>query len=226
MSAERLPAWQADRLALLLDATGGISLGARERASLTWLAGFESDTVQNVAAVMGRLTKRAEVLNRRATAAIDDARSRHLEADRYRGQLNDLCDWAGIDPDDVADPYEALLARLRDREQSAGLASQEARDEVNSLADLCKQAGVASEADDAPAAALLAETCPDCERVGQYVPVPGRPGRVECRVCSATWEQSPARPVQADDTLRNAFAARCADIAAEPIPEPGEGDRP
>ena len=191
MSAERLPAWQADRLALLLDACGGISIGARERASLTWLCGFEADTVENIAAVMRRLTRRAEVLDRRANRAIDDARSRHLEADRYRGQLNDLCDWAGIDPEDVADPYEALLARLRDREQSMALASQEARDEVSLLADLCKQAGVASESDDAPAAALLAETCPDCGRVGQHTPIPGKPGRVECRVCSATWAQEP-----------------------------------
>ena len=120
MSApDRLPQWQADRLATMLDALGGISpgeLGARERASLTWLCGFEADTVENIAAVMRRLTRRAEVLDRRANAAIDDARSRHLEADRYRGQLADLCDWAGLDPEDVDDPYDALLAHLRGRE--------------------------------------------------------------------------------------------------------------
>ena len=120
MTGEQLPAWQADRLALLLDAIGGISIGARERASLVWLAGFESDTVANVAAVIGRLRRRAEVLDRRANAAIDDARSRHLEADRYRGQLADLCDWAGLDPDDVDDPYAALLAHLRGREPGGG----------------------------------------------------------------------------------------------------------
>ena len=114
--AERLPQWQADRLATLIDALGGISVGARERTSLTWLAGFEATTVENVAAVMRRLTRRAEVLDRRANAAIDDARSRHLEADRYRGQLADLCDWAGLDPEDVDDPYDALLAHLRGRE--------------------------------------------------------------------------------------------------------------
>ena len=114
--AERLPAWQADRLATLLDALGGISVGARERASLTWLAGFEADTVENVAAVMRRLTRRAEVLDRRANRAIDDARGRHLKADRYWGQLVDLCGWAGLDPDDVDDPYEALLAYIRCRE--------------------------------------------------------------------------------------------------------------
>jgi len=123
MSAERLPAWQADRLALLLDATGGISLGARERASLTWLAGFELGTVENLAAVMRRLAKRAEVLDRRANAAIDrtnaaidDARSRHLEADRYRGQLADLCEWAGIEAED--NPYASLVAHLKTREQA------------------------------------------------------------------------------------------------------------
>ena len=116
MTGERLPRWQADRLATLLDALGGVSLGAGERASLTWLAGFEADTVENIAAVMRRLTRRAEVLDRRASAAIDDARSRHLEADRYRGQLNDLCDWAGLDAEDVDDPYAALLAHLRGRE--------------------------------------------------------------------------------------------------------------
>ena len=112
MSAERLPAWQADRLATLIDALGGISIGARERASLTWLAGFEADTVQNIATVIGRLRKRSEVLARRANAARDEAISRHLEADRYRGQLADLCEWAGIEPED--DPYEALLTHLRE----------------------------------------------------------------------------------------------------------------
>jgi len=121
MTGGKLPAWQADRLATMLDALGGISLGelgARERASLTWLAGFEADTVENIAAVMRRLTRRAEVLDRRANAAIDDARSRHLEADRYRGQLADLCEWAGIEPGD--DPYEALLAYIRGREPGGG----------------------------------------------------------------------------------------------------------
>jgi len=119
VTGERLPQWQADRLATLLDALGGISLGAlgaRERASLTWLAGFEADTVENIAAVMRRLTRRTELLDRKLTAAIDDARSRHLEADRYRGQLADLCEWAGLDPEDVDDPYAAPLAHLRDRE--------------------------------------------------------------------------------------------------------------
>jgi len=116
MSTERLPAWQADRLATLIDALGGISIGARERASLTWLAGFEADTVENVASVMRRLTRRAEVLDRRANAARDEAISRHLEADRYRGQLADLCEWAGIEAED--NPYASLVAHLKTREQA------------------------------------------------------------------------------------------------------------
>ena len=117
MTGERLPQWQADRLATLLAALGGISVGARERASLTWLAGFEADTVENIAAVMRRLTRRAEVLDRRANAAIDDARSRHLEADRYRGQLADLCHAEGIDPGE--DPHATMLAHLLARGSGA-----------------------------------------------------------------------------------------------------------
>jgi len=116
MSAGKLPKWQADRLATLIDALGGISLGARERESLTWLAGFEADTVENIAGVMRRLTRRAEVLDRRVRTACDEAMSRHLEADRYRGQLADLCDRAGLDPEDVDDPYAALMTHLRGRE--------------------------------------------------------------------------------------------------------------
>jgi len=110
VTGERLPQWQANRLATLLDALGGISLGARERASLTWLSGFEADTVENIAAVMRRLTKRADVLDRRANAARDEARSRHLEADRFRGQLADLCHAEGIDPGE--DPHATMLAHL------------------------------------------------------------------------------------------------------------------
>jgi len=116
MTGERLPAWQADRLATLLDACGGISVGAAERESLSWLAGFELATVERIASVMRRLTKRAEVLGRRANAARDEAISRHLEADRYRGQLEDLCEWAGIEAED--DPHASLVAHLKSREQA------------------------------------------------------------------------------------------------------------
>ncbi len=44
--------WQTDRLAMLLDALDGIPISDAERASLTWLAGFEASTVENVAAVI------------------------------------------------------------------------------------------------------------------------------------------------------------------------------
>ena len=115
-AAEPLPPGQAARLASLLAAVAGVPVSDAERRSLAWLAGFEDATVANVAAVMRRLTRRAEVLDRRANRAIDDARGRHLKADRYWGQLVDLCGWAGLDPDDVDDPYEALLAYIRCRE--------------------------------------------------------------------------------------------------------------
>jgi hypothetical protein len=115
---ERLPGWQADRLATLLDAMGDIPIDATERASLTWLAGFEAATVDNIAAVMRRGRARSATLATRA--ALDELISRHHEADRYRRQLNDLCDWAGLDPEDVDDPHAALLAHLRGHEPPGG----------------------------------------------------------------------------------------------------------
>ena len=51
---EGLPAWQAARLEVLLDALDGIPISDGERRSLTWLCGFEADTVENVAAVIRR----------------------------------------------------------------------------------------------------------------------------------------------------------------------------
>ena len=116
--ADPLPPLQAARLATLLDTLDGAPISDAERRTLEWLCGFESHTVVHLGAVIRRLTRRAEVLDRRANAAIDDARSRHLEADRYRGQLADLCEWAGIEPGD--DPYEALLAYIRGREPGGG----------------------------------------------------------------------------------------------------------
>ncbi len=50
----RLPVWQAARLATLLDALDGVPVSDAERASLTWLAGFEAQTVANIAAVIRR----------------------------------------------------------------------------------------------------------------------------------------------------------------------------
>jgi len=101
MSAGKLPRWQADRLATLLDALGGISVTDAERRSLAWLAGFEAATVENVAAVMRRLTARSET-------------NWTIEAAGWLRQQHALCDAAGIDAG--KDPYAALLAHLRGRE--------------------------------------------------------------------------------------------------------------
>jgi len=49
-----VPQWQADRLATLLDALGGVPISEAERRSLAWLCGFEAATVENVAAVIRR----------------------------------------------------------------------------------------------------------------------------------------------------------------------------
>jgi len=113
-----LPQWHADRLATLLDALDGVPITDTERASLTWLAGFEDATVENIAAVIHRVKARSVMPVRRLIEARDEARSRHLEADRYRRQLADLCDWAGIESED--DPYAALLVHLRGREPGGG----------------------------------------------------------------------------------------------------------
>ena len=51
---ERLPAWQAARLEVLLDALDDVPISEAERRSLTWLCGFEADTVENLAAVIRR----------------------------------------------------------------------------------------------------------------------------------------------------------------------------
>ena len=52
--AEPLPAWEATRLATLLDALDGIPISEAERRSLAWLCGFEAATVENIAAVIRR----------------------------------------------------------------------------------------------------------------------------------------------------------------------------
>jgi hypothetical protein len=39
---------------VLLDALDGIALSSAERASLAWLTGFETSTVENLAAVITR----------------------------------------------------------------------------------------------------------------------------------------------------------------------------
>ncbi len=45
---------QAERLVILLDAVGYVHITDAERASLEWLAGFEAQTVANIAAVIRR----------------------------------------------------------------------------------------------------------------------------------------------------------------------------
>jgi len=50
VSTTSLPPAQA----VLLDALDGVALSSAERASLAWLAGFETSTVENLAAVITR----------------------------------------------------------------------------------------------------------------------------------------------------------------------------
>ncbi len=54
VNGEKLPEWQAARLATLLDALGGIPISDAERRSLIHLAGDELVTVENLAAVIRR----------------------------------------------------------------------------------------------------------------------------------------------------------------------------
>jgi hypothetical protein len=54
MTETTLPPWQAARLAVLLDALGGVAISDAERRSLVWLAGFEAHTVENIAEVIIR----------------------------------------------------------------------------------------------------------------------------------------------------------------------------
>ncbi len=56
-TGRNLPDWQSARLAVLLDALDGVPLTDGEHASLTWLAGWETHTVDNVAAVISRARK-------------------------------------------------------------------------------------------------------------------------------------------------------------------------
>ena len=120
-----MPPLQAARLATLLDALASVPISDAERRTLTWVCGFEAHTVVHLVAVIeqaqavarskqaARDALEAGRLARQLGEARDEVISRHLEADRYRRQLLDLCDWAGIDPG--ADPHGALIAHLRDR---------------------------------------------------------------------------------------------------------------
>jgi hypothetical protein len=55
-----LPPWQAARLAVLLDALGGVAISDAERQSPIWLGGFEAHTVENIAEVIIR-TRRSSI---------------------------------------------------------------------------------------------------------------------------------------------------------------------
>lgn len=46
--------WQAEGLALLVDALEGVVISDAERRSLVWLAGWEKHTVENLAALIRR----------------------------------------------------------------------------------------------------------------------------------------------------------------------------
>jgi len=118
VTAEKLPQWQAERLATLLTALDGVPVTDAERASLTWLCGFEADTVENIAKLIHRITARSRLPIRQLIDARDEAISRHLEADRYRRQLVDLCHCEGIDPGE--DPHASLLAHLLGRGPGGG----------------------------------------------------------------------------------------------------------
>jgi len=118
VTSGKLPQGQTDRFALLIDALGDIPLSGAERASLAWLCGFELATVENIAGAIRRARARWAGLASRT--ARDDARASHHVADLYRAQLTDLCERAGLDPEDVDDPYVALLAYIRGREPGGG----------------------------------------------------------------------------------------------------------
>ena len=54
-----LPGWQSARLAVLLGALDGVVISDGERVSLSWLAGFEARTVENIAEVITRARRSA-----------------------------------------------------------------------------------------------------------------------------------------------------------------------
>ena len=127
---ERVPGWQADRLATLLDALGDVPLSDAERRTLTWLCGFEAHTVEHLVTVIeqaqamarSKQAARDELetgrLRRQLSEARDEVITRHRRADWYRGNLIDLCLCEGIDPGE--DPHAALLAHLCGREPGGG----------------------------------------------------------------------------------------------------------
>ncbi|MGH3939590.1 MAG: hypothetical protein ACRDTG_13360 [Pseudonocardiaceae bacterium] len=49
-----LPPGEGNKLAVLLDALDGVAISDGARVSLIWLVGFETNTVENVAALITR----------------------------------------------------------------------------------------------------------------------------------------------------------------------------
>jgi len=105
-----VPQWQADRLATLLDALGGVPISEAERRSLAWLCGFEAATVDNIAAVIRRARLQSSVL------AVREAQGKQFSRERFRQSA--LCQLAGIDSGD--DPLNALIRHLRAHDSSGG----------------------------------------------------------------------------------------------------------
>jgi hypothetical protein len=76
-----IPQWQSDRLVVLLDAcTGaGLTVSAREQHLLSWLAGWEADTVEVIAGLIRRAGE--------SGPAEGAARISHERLERYAGTL-------------------------------------------------------------------------------------------------------------------------------------------
>jgi hypothetical protein len=60
MSNDPTPSLQSARLAMLLDALDDVTLSSSERVSLTWLAGFEAHTVEDITVVITRTGHREQ----------------------------------------------------------------------------------------------------------------------------------------------------------------------
>jgi len=101
-----LPQWQADQLASLLDALGGLPVDEAQRESLMLLAGFDAVQVNSIAGMI----RRARLL------AVPEAQGKQFARERSRQSA--LCQLAGVDPGD--DPLAALIRHLRSCEREAG----------------------------------------------------------------------------------------------------------
>ena len=64
---DRFAAWQAAQLPILLAALHGVPLSTAEHRTLKWLAGWEADTVENIAAVIRRARETGPTADRTST---------------------------------------------------------------------------------------------------------------------------------------------------------------